>query len=459
MALLELSNQELRQRIESALAANPALELIDGVPCPHCHRILPARGRCPVCSAPMTSASDQPIVFISTRSDFSTYSGIASNHFTKEDCEDNWSTAIEDLPTFLMRQIAPELSPEDRPLAAHILTSLDDDGLLAVTPEEIARFHHVAPSRVNKVLNLIQHAEPIGAGSPNPKAALLVQLEVLAETRPVPRLAAQAICQGMEMLSRHAYAELGRLLHISQSEASQLANFIIQNLNPYPARAHWGDIHQGKQAPHLYQEPDVIISRLNNTPDSALVVEVISPYAGALKVNPLFREAIIQASEEKASHWQADLDEAMLLVKCLQQRNHTLVRMMQLLAVLQRKFLLEGDAHLAPITRAQLAEELGVHESTVSRAVSGKAVQLPNQHIISLSRLFDRSLHIRTALLEIISHEEKPLSDTELVDRLNNQGYSVARRTVAKYRAMEGVLPARLRRAGEIQSFALQAAG
>ena len=435
MALLELTSQELRQKIEAALASNPALELADAARCPHCRRILPSRGRCPVCSAPTTTTSDQPIVFISSPSDFTHYSGVSTGRYSMEEREDDWSAAFEDLPTYILRQIAPELKSEDRPLAAHILTCLDEDGLLAVPLEEIARFHHVPPSRLDKVLKLIQHAEPVGVGSPGPQAALMVQLEALAETRHVPRLAEQAICQGMELLSRHAYAELGRLLHISQAEATQLANFIIQNLNPYPARAHWGDIHQGESAPRTYQDPDVIITSLNNSPDAALVVEVISPYTGALKVNPLFREAISQASQDKAAQWQADLDEALLLVKCLQQRNHTLVRMMQLLATLQRTFLLKGDAYLAPLTRAQLAEELGVHELTVSRAVSGKAVQLPNQHVIPLSRLFDRSLHIRTALMDIISHEEKPLSDTELVDRLTEQGYCVARRTVAKYRA------------------------
>jgi len=86
-----------------------------------------------------------------------------------------------------------------------------------------------------------------------------------------------------------------------------------------------------------------------------------------------------------------------------------------------------------------------VHESTISRAVSGKAVQLPNRKIIQLSRWFDRSLNVRTALLQIIAHEGHPLSDTEIAEVLAGQGFDVARRTVAKYRSMEGILPARLR--------------
>ena len=97
------------------------------------------------------------------------------------------------------------------------------------------------------------------------------------------------------------------------------------------------------------------------------------------------------------------------------------------------------------MSRAAFAQELEVHESTISRAVSGKAVQLPSGHIIPMSMFFDRSLHIRTALKQIIEQETKPLSDTEIGTLLAEQGFKVARRTVAKYRSMEGILPAHLR--------------
>jgi plasmid maintenance system antidote protein VapI len=117
------------------------------------------------------------------------------------------------------------------------------------------------------------------------------------------------------------------------------------------------------------------------------------------------------------------------------------------MAVLQRDFILFGDGFLQPVTRASLADELDVHESTISRAVSDKSVQLPSGHIIPLARFFDRSLQVRTALKQIIDQETQPYSDTMLVELLNQQGYQVARRTVAKYRAMEGILPSHLRAA------------
>jgi len=195
----------------------------------------------------------------------------------------------------------------------------------------------------------------------------------------------------------------------------------------------------------VYTTPDVIISRLNDSHHTPLVVEVISPLIARLRINPLFRQSLSQAPPEKSDQWQKDLEQAQLLIKCIQQRDHTIVQLMQRLATIQREYILRGDAHLEPITRASLAVVLDVHESTISRAVANKAVQLPSGHIVPLSKFFDRSLHIRTALRQIISQETKPLTDTQIARLLKKQGFPIARRTVAKYRAMEGILPAHLR--------------
>jgi RNA polymerase sigma-54 factor len=444
MTLLELSAEELQQKIESELASNPALELSTQAQCPHCQKPLPRSGRCPRCTQPQSLQPDQPIIFVSPRTDFGHRDGFSSSK--DELLTEEWAAAEEDLPTYVLRQIAPELASEDRELAAHILTNLDDDGLLCTPLIEIARYLHVPISRLQNVINLVQRAEPVGVGSPNPQQALLVQLRVLSENRPVPELAFRAIQDGMELLSRRAYTELGKLLGISSKATRDLANFITDNLNPFPARAHWGDIrHATSSCAHVYQNPDIIISRLYEKPGTPLVVEIVSPYAGLLRVSSLFRQALPKAPPAKSEQWQSEMDNAVLLIKCLQQRDHTLVRLMKRLVVIQRRYLLEGDAHMLPVTRAKLADELEVHESTVSRAVSGKAVQLPNKRIVPLSKLFDRSLHIRTALKNIVEQEKKPLSDTQIAKLLSEQGFSIARRTVAKYRSMEGILPARLR--------------
>ncbi len=442
MSLLELTAEELRQKIEGELAENPALELGDLPRCPMCRRLLASAGHCPACSQMQTASAEDPIIFVSPRVDFSQPIPFFD---AEQSGDDDWAQAKEDLPSYILRQIAPELAEADRSIAAHILTSLDEDGLLRLPLAEIARYHHVTLERVNRVLSLIQRADPVGVGSTSPQQALLVQLEVLAENHPVPPLAERMVRVGMDLLSRRSYQELGRLMKIPAAQAQQIAQFISDNLNPYPARAHWGEASQHPESNPVYRDPDIIISRLNSQPDSPLVVEVASPYAGALRVNPMFREAIEQAPAEKIESWQAHLDRAVLLVKCIQQRNVTLVRLVRRLVVLQRAFILHGDQHLMPITRARLALELSVHESTVSRAVSDKAVQMPNGRILPLSKLFDRSLNVRTILRQIVEQESEPLSDNQLVDLLNEQGFCVARRTVAKYRSIEGILPARMR--------------
>jgi RNA polymerase sigma-54 factor len=269
---------------------------------------------------------------------------------------------------------------------------------------------------------------------------------VLSERRDIPTGASRAIEEGLDLLSRHQYSELARKIDVPVREVEVIAQFITDNLNPFPGRAFWGDIRTGQSdTPPVYHQPDAIITQVDDSPEAPLMVEVFSPYAGILRVNPLFRQAIQQVSEDNSEQWKSDLGRAELLVKCLQQRTTTIVRLMRTLAVIQRDFILNGDQHLTPQTRANLAEELDVHESTISRAVANKSVQMPNGHIIPLAKFFDRSLQVRTALKQIIEEEETPLSDSAISKLLDEQGFSVARRTVAKYRAMEGILPSHLR--------------
>lgn len=448
MTLLHMNAVELAQKIERELAQNPALELLEERRCPMCRRRLLDPGPCPICSRPQRATAEEPIVFVSVRDDFLQGYRPASQAFEgNEWTDDNLSAATDDLPTYVMRQIALEIAPEDRELVAHILTSLDEDGLLAMSILEISRYHHVPPSRIEAVLAVIRRAEPVGVGSISVEQALLTQLEVLAEAQSVPILAERAIREGMQHLSRRQYAELARLLGCSISEAEATAHFIGANLNPFPARAHWGDFRQGGDpSPQVYHHPDILLYPLDGRANGPLVIEILSSVRGTLRVNPLFKEVLQDAPENKVEKWKADIEQANLLIKCIQQRNNTIQQMMIFIANLQREFILQGDRFLQPITRAKVADELGVHESTISRAVSGKTVQLPNGRIIPMEQFFDRSLHIRAIIRQIVKNERETLTDTQIAANLAKQGHRIARRTVAKYRSMEGILPAHLRR-------------
>lgn len=444
MTLLSLTADELRQQIDAELASNPALEMVEERRCPMCHRLLPlSRGVCPVCSQPKVDLQEEPVVFISPREDFYVSGGVSSEDLP----EDNYSTVVEDLPSYVMNQIALELAAEDRRLAAYLLTHLDEDGLLTVGLMEVARYMHLPLSKVEAVQRIIRRADPVGVGSSTPQEALLVQLEALEESGVVPPLAKEVVRCGMDYLSRHQYAELARLLHVSLRQVQIVAHFISENLNPFPARSHWGDAHTpGPSGPQVYHQPDMLISHVKDAQNDRLVVEIIMPVYGTLRVNPLFRKVIAEADAETRENWRSDMERASLFVKCLQQRNNTMQRLMQRVVVLQRAFILHGEKYLKPVTRVQLSRELDVHESTISRAVSSKAVQLPNGRIVPLATFFDRNLNVRTILREMIASEKKPLSDTELAVMLLEHGIDVARRTVAKYRSMEGILPAHLRR-------------
>jgi RNA polymerase sigma-54 factor len=445
MTLLGLTNDELKQQIESELASNPALELKEERRCPTCHRMLPEKTHCPVCSQQQTVVSDEPVVFISPREDFYP-TREAVDEYQPDDRD--FSPAVEELPAYVLRQVAQELTdPQDRKLAAYLLAHHDEDGLLTIEPVEAAYYYHIPLSRVEAVQKVIQRADPVGVCSVNTQQALLVQLELLAETQVVPDLAQKIIRDAMDLLTHRQYNEIAHRFNTGLRQVQEAVHFIGDNLNPFPGRSHWGDVRQpASEGVEVYHRPDIIISLMNDDLGKPLVVEIVMPIHGILRINPLFKLAIQQANPEKREEWKNDYERASLFVKCLQQRNNTMQRLMQRVAGMQREFILFGEKHLKPVTRVSISRDLEVHESTISRAVSGKTVQLPNRKIIPLSSFFDRSLNVRTVLRDMIATESSPLSDSDLVDMLTTKGFEVARRTVAKYRAMEGILPAHMRR-------------
>ncbi len=451
MTLLSMTSTELLQTIDLELSKNPALELINERRCPMCGRKLPPTGPCPVCSQPKTLDPQETIVFVSPRDDFYSYTGHSG--FNSSDIpEDPFASINLDLPSYVIQQVAPELDAQEQKIAAMILSNLDEDGLLSIEVRDICRFHHTTPSTVENVLAKILHCDPLGVGARSIEEALLAQVDVLAETSTLPKFIREAITNHFDLLSKHQFAEIAKKLNVTVAEAKSLCHFISDNLNPFPARSNWGNFRQpNDNTPDVFHQPDILIYYLNNNPKNPLIIEIITPSRGTLRINPLFRKALNTSSEEKKDEWKKDLEKASLLIKCIQQRSNTMRQLMEQLVNIQKSFIIQGDIYLEPLTRAQIAEALDVHESTISRAVANKTVQLPNRKIIPLSTFFDRSLAVRAIMRNIIENENHALNDTEIKNRLEKQGISIARRTVAKYRSMEGILPAHLRR---IEKFA-----
>ena len=446
MTLLSMNVDELTQEINKSMGENPALVMKEERRCPGCGHKLNEAQLCPICSKPKNPGSDEAIVFLSPRSEF-TYNKSANEEELFEDEIGN--TSEVNLAEYVLRQIAFDLEPQERIIAAYILNQVDEDGFLHESLAEISSYYHVPLSNVENVKRMIQKADPAGVGSSSPEEALLIQLEIIDESEEVPGYYFDVIRMGFNILSKKQYALIAKKMNITHQEAEKAADFISKNLYPFPARAHWGSYRlPSEEKDQVYTSPDVIISYMNNDQNQPLMVEIKTPVYGTLDINPLYKQAIKQSSEDTKIDLRNDYDKANLLIKCIQQRNNTMQRLMEIITRIQKEYIKKGEKYMESLTRAEISKSLEVHESTISRAVANKSVQLPTGQIIPMSIFFDKSLGVRATLREIIESEKKdqPFSDSDLVDKLNKKGYKIARRTVAKYRSMEGILPAHLRK-------------
>lgn len=444
MTLLTKSVEELSEEIEKELASNPALELDEEIRCPTCNRPIGANGYCAHCSIPKRNSADETIVFISPRSDFIQRIDVEDD----EKSDEQLAIMVEELPAVILKQIANELAVEDRPIAAYLLNQLDEDGLLIADFEELSSYFHVPIERIKKIQRLIQHSDPLGVGSFTSKDALLVQLEYLAEQVKVPPSTNEIILQGFDLLEHANYREISKKLLIPSETVKTAVEFIKSNLNPFPARANWGNVRQPDSFDRKhYLHPDILVNHLNNDLCKPLMVEIILPVRGTLRLNQLYKDNLKQADNVTREEMKEELEKASLFMKCLQQRNNTMQRLLERIMVLQKEFVNKGNRFIIPLTRAQIAKELGVHESTISRAVANKSIKMPGGEVIPLAKFFERNLNVRAVIQEIIQQESKPLSDAQIQKLLSMQGIKIARRTVAKYRSLDGYLPAHLRKA------------
>jgi RNA polymerase sigma-54 factor len=432
------------------LANNPALDIETIRRCPSCGRGLGAAEICPVCSVKRTSDNSDTIVFLSPLRDFSSDYAMPRQTNDDENLEfEDFQAGELSLGDYLLYQLKTESTSIQFRIAEHLVSSLDEKGFLTIPLSEVARFFHVPVEDVVEVKQMIQSCDPIGVGSENSIEAMQIQLEALAETQDIPALVKELVANYMEDLLHRKYEDIIMETGATMDEIIEATEFIAANLTPFPANAVYGNVRiPVEDTGAAYHQPDAIIRFLNNDPNNGLSVEVVMPYVNQIFVNPGFKKAIADAPEVKREKWEEDYNRASLLVKCLQQRAVTIVRLIQYLVDFQKEFILKGEKHLIPLTRAKVSQILDVHESTISRAVAKKTIQFPDGKIVPLSAFFSRNMSVRCALKEIVAHENQPLSDSKIVIALQKRGYNVARRTVAKYRMMEGILPAHLRKLG-----------
>ena len=451
--LLHLSSQELQTLIAAELTDNPALELDEEALCPNCGMPLEG-GLCANCAAPEPSA---PTL---SQSDDIDWSEIA-NKATSGDSEIDPMALIaggDDDRATLMADLLAAMPEGSELLAEALVESIDERGFLALSLEEIARVAGVSEEDAAEGLAVLREIAPPGVGAVDLRESLLLQLIYLGEHDvEIPELVEPLVTDHLDDLAAHRYHQLARAFHVDADAIAEAHDFVRSHLSPQP----WQSQHHAafrSVSDITYVRPDVVV-RVND--DDEIIVQVTGSADRALRINELYRDlaqslrgsgkngagAGLENDDEKA-HVRDAVTRARQFMGKLNQRRETLERISLCAVTLQEDFVRSGVRELKPLTRADVAQHVGIHESTVSRATSGKFVMLPNYKVVPFGDFFTASLGAKDAIRELIEQEAaegRTLSDREIGQRLLDQGYRVARRTVAKYRAELGILPSRIR--------------
>jgi RNA polymerase sigma-54 factor len=337
------------------------------------------------------------------------------------------------------------LDPVQRRIATLLVGNLNEDGYLAASPEEVADEAGAETAEVIEMLHLLQTLEPPGVGARDLGECLKLQLARLGESH---NTAARIVEGHLDFLGRKKFSEIASALGVPLDQVRD-AGAVISRLNPKPGQAF-----AGVEAQVL--SPDVIIERVGDE----FVVSLARESVPHLRISRAYRDLLGEAggADEVRAYLRDKIRGGKFLIKSIQQRQQTILAIAREIVVRQRAFLEEGLPALAPMTMAQVAEVVGVHETTVSRAIAGKTVATP-QGIFEMKFFFTTGFRTadgaevsNTSVKDVIAalirgeNARKPLSDQQIVARLKDDGLAVARRTVAKYREALGILPSHLRK-------------
>jgi len=435
--LLTLPAWELEQTIQEELQGNPALELVEPEVCA-------------VCGAPLVDG----VCYECLQRDAEILNREERIRQQEVDEEFDPLTLIAgqlNLGEQLLREVGTQIPEEDMIIARYLVGYLDDRGFLDCNSQVVAFTLGVSTERVERTIRALQQAGPVGAAARNVKECLLLQLGRLAEAGVSNPLAEAIIKDHFERLGQGQYHEIARALGVSSKEVLEARDFIRQHLRPFPVPDLVNPESWTSTTDVPYTAPDVII---HERPEHSgnYQVEVVRSRRTFLQVSPIYqrvareiRKGSLPASEQEREHVMQHLSRAQSFLAHLRERRETLQTVAEAVVARQTAFLRDGVRHLRPLTRAEIAEATGLHQSTVSRAVADKYVLLPNRKVIPFSAFFEPSRSVKDVLHEIVEREGVPLADAELAQELSKRGYNVARRTVAKYRKRMGILPSTMR--------------
>ncbi len=470
--LLQLSTLELNQEIERVLAENPLLERLDD-PMGECVRLAPSGSiepapsaadprsdamaaeraeragedvapdeRAPADDAPAPARDDEAPLDVERIGDWSGEPGARGRD---DDDDDEYplrqvAASTGSLKDHLLEQLAAtRCTPRDRALVTLLIDELNDDGYLGASLEEVAAMLpaelEIEPQEISAALNMLRSFEPTGVGAHHLAECLLLQLDAQAPATPDPvHEAARAIVEHhLSLLAARDFVKIKRALHCSD-DVLRDAQALIRALNPRPGAAY------GEQKP-TYVVPDVIVRRTRSGWIATLNPDVMP----RLRIHDVYAQ-ILRRQRNGNAGLSSQLQEARWLIKNVQQRFDTILRVAQAIVERQRAFFSHGEVAMRPLVLREIADALGLHESTVSRVTTQKFMLTPygtfelkyffGSHVATDAGGAASSTAIRAIIKQLVTAEDSrnPLSDSRIAELLGEQGIMVARRTVAKYR-------------------------
>ncbi|MBW8351688.1 RNA polymerase factor sigma-54 [Bacillus sp. IITD106] len=344
----------------------------------------------------------------------------------------------QSLQDYLIEQIRwLNLSDCERKVLEFLVLNVDDNGYLTIDSEEAANYLVVEKKLVESNIERLQSLEPVGVGARDLKECLLLQLKAFY---PENALAAKVIQHYMDLFANKKWQELARQLNISLHDISEIAN-CIQTLQPKPC------INIDAN-PTIYRIPDLIIDKQNDD----YIISFNDQFLPVIHINDQYKE-MLHKKNECSVYLHEKYIQYKWLVKSIEQRRNTMLKIATVLVEKQRDFFENGLSKLIPLTLKEIAAEIDMHESTVSRAIKNKIIQT-HKGIFEMKQLFTSKIKksdgdhassskIKVLIKKVIDEEEKqnPLSDQKIVDYLQvHFNILISRRTVTKYREGLGIL-------------------
>ena len=430
--IFQLNQAELEQTIESELQENPALERVDG--------------------GEVAATREEILAIIAPdelKPSGSNYE--AQRSMPKDGETTDWmdlAAGSESLWDHLIAQLKASVPTELYSLANYYVGSINDRGYLTVSVEEAALDCGSSLEDSELVFEALRECEPAGVGAANLKDCLILQLR--QPSTDIEKLAKHILIKDWdELVARNSRAIMRR--YKLSPEVVQEAFDVILNLNPFPGEAFRSShaVHQSQKS--FTASPDIRIG----LSETGWVIEVPDPSYQSLQISRAY-ESRLEKLREKARenvdekrHLTEYVDRAQRFLDALAQRRLQLINIGKYIIEKQAGFVQTGDyIYLASLTRSQMAKDLGVHESTISRATNNKFLQIATGEVVSFDVLFKPALRIQKMIEDIVAREnpDSPYSDERIAEMLKEKGVDVARRTVNKYRDRSRQLSSRHRR-------------